>query len=211
MRIDWASVRNNLDFGIAWQIQNWHCRVKASRVVTSPYAWISLCPAARRDGATFINLMIRCNDQAVSVLGFRIEASTRRRKRARANTQDAHGCDLRQVDVNGPYGVALVLGQRPYESVTCLPTSTAQFIQISRYLRQVMSSQSAVLCQSTNCPQGHPPSKLECPTCNKYVSNNVLGCLHMTCSRLGIRGSFFCGQECFKANCEHPHHFRYHT
>ncbi|KAN0077315.1 Peptidase M24, structural domain containing protein [Tylopilus felleus] len=47
-----------------------------------------------------------------------------------------------------------------------------------------MSSQPVVLCQSTNCPQGNPPSRLECPTCNK----------------LGIRGSFFCGQECFKAN-----------
>ncbi|KAF9246547.1 methionine aminopeptidase [Melanogaster broomeanus] len=47
-----------------------------------------------------------------------------------------------------------------------------------------MTSQSVVLCQSTTCPQGHPPSRLECPTCNK----------------LGIRGSFFCGQECFKAN-----------
>ncbi|KAF8559548.1 methionine aminopeptidase [Imleria badia] len=47
-----------------------------------------------------------------------------------------------------------------------------------------MSAQSVVLCQSTNCPQGNPPSRLECPTCNK----------------LGIRGSFFCGQECFKAN-----------
>ncbi|KAI6109166.1 methionine aminopeptidase [Pisolithus croceorrhizus] len=52
-----------------------------------------------------------------------------------------------------------------------------------------MSSAAIVLCQSTNCPQGNPPSRLECPTCNK----------------LGIRGSFFCGQECFKANCEKIH------
>ncbi|KAK0502516.1 peptidase M24, structural domain-containing protein [Armillaria luteobubalina] len=44
-------------------------------------------------------------------------------------------------------------------------------------------SQSAILCQSTTCPNGNPPSKLECPTCNK----------------LNIRGSYFCGQECFKA------------
>ncbi|PBK84699.1 methionine aminopeptidase [Armillaria gallica] len=44
-------------------------------------------------------------------------------------------------------------------------------------------SQPAILCQSTTCPNGNPPSKLECPTCNK----------------LGIRGSHFCGQECFKA------------
>lgn len=41
-----------------------------------------------------------------------------------------------------------------------------------------------VHCQNTvTCPNGNPPSKLECPTCNK----------------LGIRGSFFCGQECFKS------------
>ncbi|KAJ7582743.1 peptidase M24, structural domain-containing protein [Mycena floridula] len=42
---------------------------------------------------------------------------------------------------------------------------------------------AAVLCQSSTCPNGNPPSRLECPTCNK----------------LGIRGSFFCGQECFKS------------
>ncbi|KAJ7172508.1 peptidase M24, structural domain-containing protein [Mycena filopes] len=40
-----------------------------------------------------------------------------------------------------------------------------------------------VACQSSECPNGNPPSRLECPTCNK----------------LGIQGSFFCGQECFKA------------
>ncbi|KAJ7219344.1 peptidase M24, structural domain-containing protein [Mycena pura] len=40
-------------------------------------------------------------------------------------------------------------------------------------------------CQSTECPNGNPLSRLECPTCNK----------------LGIRGSFFCGQECFKSGC----------
>ncbi|KAG2037216.1 hypothetical protein BDR03DRAFT_957726 [Suillus americanus] len=48
-------------------------------------------------------------------------------------------------------------------------------------------SSATVLCQSSNCPHGNPPSRLECPTCNK----------------LGIRGSFFCGQECFKGNCEY--------
>ncbi|EIW60473.1 methionine aminopeptidase [Trametes versicolor FP-101664 SS1] len=41
-----------------------------------------------------------------------------------------------------------------------------------------------IACQSSTCPNGHPPSRLECPTCNK----------------LGIKGSFFCGQDCFKAN-----------
>ncbi|EMD38520.1 hypothetical protein CERSUDRAFT_49099 [Gelatoporia subvermispora B] len=46
-------------------------------------------------------------------------------------------------------------------------------------------SAAAVSCQSSTCPNGHPPSRLECPTCHK----------------LGIQGSFFCGQECFKANC----------
>ncbi|KAJ7632586.1 peptidase M24, structural domain-containing protein [Roridomyces roridus] len=43
----------------------------------------------------------------------------------------------------------------------------------------------SIACQSTDCPNGNPPSRLECPTCSK----------------LGIRGSFFCGQECFKAGC----------
>ncbi|KAJ7268837.1 peptidase M24, structural domain-containing protein [Mycena haematopus] len=38
-------------------------------------------------------------------------------------------------------------------------------------------------CQNNECPNGNPPSRLECPTCNK----------------IGIRGSFFCGQECFKS------------
>ncbi|KAI4527840.1 methionine aminopeptidase [Schizophyllum commune Tattone D] len=45
-----------------------------------------------------------------------------------------------------------------------------------------------VKCQSSSCPNGNPPSRLECPTCHK----------------LGITGSFFCGQECFKAGCEFP-------
>ncbi|KAH9946189.1 methionine aminopeptidase [Epithele typhae] len=45
-------------------------------------------------------------------------------------------------------------------------------------------SAPVVSCQSSSCPNGHPPSRLECPTCHK----------------LGITGSFFCGQECFKAN-----------
>ncbi|PFH54383.1 hypothetical protein AMATHDRAFT_135259 [Amanita thiersii Skay4041] len=46
---------------------------------------------------------------------------------------------------------------------------------------------TVVLCQSKSCPNGNPPSRLECPTCNK----------------IGIRGSFFCGQECFKADCKY--------
>jgi len=40
-----------------------------------------------------------------------------------------------------------------------------------------------VPCTNAECLNGNPPSRLECPTCNK----------------LGVRGSFFCGQECFKA------------
>ncbi|KAF9499568.1 methionine aminopeptidase [Pleurotus eryngii] len=39
------------------------------------------------------------------------------------------------------------------------------------------------VCQSSLCPNGNPISRLECPTCNK----------------LGIQGSFFCTQACFKA------------
>ncbi|KAJ7356456.1 peptidase M24, structural domain-containing protein [Mycena albidolilacea] len=45
-------------------------------------------------------------------------------------------------------------------------------------------------CQNSECPNGNPPSRLECPTCNK----------------IGIRGSFFCGQDCFKAGCELKNH-----
>ncbi|KDQ26789.1 hypothetical protein PLEOSDRAFT_1077617 [Pleurotus ostreatus PC15] len=41
----------------------------------------------------------------------------------------------------------------------------------------------SVVCQSSLCPNGNPISRLECPTCNK----------------LGIQGSFFCTQACFKA------------
>ncbi|KAL5637036.1 hypothetical protein ACGC1H_000867 [Rhizoctonia solani] len=40
-----------------------------------------------------------------------------------------------------------------------------------------------VLCQNPSCVNGNPPSRLECPTCNK----------------LGITGSFFCAQDCFKS------------
>ncbi|EPQ58149.1 methionine aminopeptidase [Gloeophyllum trabeum ATCC 11539] len=47
------------------------------------------------------------------------------------------------------------------------------------------SGTGTVLCQSTNCLNGKPPSTLACPTCTK----------------LGIKGSMFCNQECFKANC----------
>ncbi|KAF8582672.1 methionine aminopeptidase [Ramaria rubella] len=42
---------------------------------------------------------------------------------------------------------------------------------------------NVITCQSSHCINGNPPSRLECPACNK----------------LGIQGSFFCGQECFKA------------
>ncbi|TDL27442.1 methionine aminopeptidase [Rickenella mellea] len=41
---------------------------------------------------------------------------------------------------------------------------------------------ATISCQSTDCINSNPPSHLECPTCNK----------------LGIKGSFFCTQECFK-------------
>ncbi|KAG6854304.1 hypothetical protein C0991_008199 [Blastosporella zonata] len=42
---------------------------------------------------------------------------------------------------------------------------------------------SVVNCQNPSCPNGNPPSRLECPTCSK----------------LGLKGSFFCGQDCFKS------------
>ncbi|KAH8117393.1 methionine aminopeptidase [Phellopilus nigrolimitatus] len=46
---------------------------------------------------------------------------------------------------------------------------------------------AAVPCQSSSCINSRPPSRLECPTCSK----------------LGIKGSFFCTQECFKAGFIH--------
>ncbi|TFK29911.1 methionine aminopeptidase [Coprinopsis marcescibilis] len=52
------------------------------------------------------------------------------------------------------------------------------------------TTKDVVPCQSSACPNGNPPSRLECPSCNK----------------LGIRGSFFCGQECFKAGCRFKTH-----
>ncbi|ELU45933.1 metallopeptidase family m24 domain-containing protein [Rhizoctonia solani AG-1 IA] len=48
---------------------------------------------------------------------------------------------------------------------------------------RMSSENSDVLCQNPSCTNGNPPSRLECPTCNK----------------LGITGSFFCAQECFKS------------
>ncbi|KAI0736981.1 hypothetical protein C8Q72DRAFT_802611 [Fomitopsis betulina] len=45
-------------------------------------------------------------------------------------------------------------------------------------------STANVACQSSTCPNGHPPSRLECPTCHK----------------LGVNGSLFCSQECFKVD-----------
>ncbi|KAF8323195.1 methionine aminopeptidase [Clavulina sp. PMI_390] len=41
-----------------------------------------------------------------------------------------------------------------------------------------------ITCQSDACMNGKPVAKMECPTCHK----------------LGITGSFFCDQACFKAN-----------
>ncbi|EJD05903.1 methionine aminopeptidase [Fomitiporia mediterranea MF3/22] len=45
-------------------------------------------------------------------------------------------------------------------------------------------------CQSSSCLNGNPQSRLECPTCNK----------------LGIKGSFFCSQDCFKAGYPKKQH-----
>jgi len=65
--------------------------------------------------------------------------------------------------------------------------------------------ETAVKCQSSTCINGNPPSRLECPTCAKSAlsSLRLLRDLIILC-RLGIAGSFFCGQECFKAGCTLP-------
>lgn len=41
-------------------------------------------------------------------------------------------------------------------------------------------------------------SRLECPNCKKYVFARA----RMLTWRLGINGSFFCDQDCFKKSCE---------
>lgn len=66
-------------------------------------------------------------------------------------------------------------------------------------------STTVVACQSTECLNGHPPSKMECPTCNKYAIYPLQRHLFVLILllRLGIKGSLFCSQECFKASCEH--------
>lgn len=60
---------------------------------------------------------------------------------------------------------------------------------------------STTPCQSSSCPNGNPPSRLECPTCNKSVIRRLCFRCFLPIIRIGIRGSFFCGQECFKAGC----------
>ena len=66
---------------------------------------------------------------------------------------------------------------------------------------------TTVTCQSKSCPNGNPPSRLECPTCNKlfYFSSGCLRTYSSICLRirLEIQGSFFCSQECFKGACEY--------
>jgi methionyl aminopeptidase len=70
-----------------------------------------------------------------------------------------------------------------------------------------MSAIGTTPCQAKSCPNGHPASKLECPTCNKCgCSRRRLrtDVLNEYPPRLGIRGSYFCGQDCFKADCTLP-------
>ena len=68
----------------------------------------------------------------------------------------------------------------------------------------VSMAESTVKCQSANCINGNPPSKLECPTCAKSALSSSRPFHNLIPCRLGITGSFFCGQECFKAGCTFP-------
>ena len=60
-----------------------------------------------------------------------------------------------------------------------------------------------IKCTSKPCINGYPASKLECPTCHKLALFPLKTRFSDLPLRLGIPGSFFCGQECFKANCEY--------
>lgn len=64
--------------------------------------------------------------------------------------------------------------------------------------------ETSVKCQSANCINGNPPSRLECPTCAKSALFSFHPLHDLIPCRLGIAGSFFCGQECFKAGCAFP-------
>jgi len=63
-------------------------------------------------------------------------------------------------------------------------------------------SGEAILCQSDKCLNNHPSSRLECPTCHKLRLSDSSSSHLLTVSRLGIKGSFFCTQECFKSSCK---------
>ena len=53
---------------------------------------------------------------------------------------------------------------------TSLSSFTFPFIPPSRQPFNISMSAPVVICQSSSCPNGHPPSRLECPTCNKSVT-----------------------------------------
>lgn len=63
-----------------------------------------------------------------------------------------------------------------------------------------------VMVQCAGCGE-REASRLECPNCKKYASlplclSSVQKESDVSRFRLGIPGSFFCDQECFKKSCE---------
>ncbi|KAF5315646.1 hypothetical protein D9611_004667 [Ephemerocybe angulata] len=49
----------------------------------------------------------------------------------------------------------------------------------------------AILCQSSACPNGNPPSRLECPTCNKHASSQD-GCDYFLNSGISLQTFVYC-------------------
>jgi len=63
--------------------------------------------------------------------------------------------------------------------LVCITLRHFPSVNSSRLDIQCLQTMSTVKCQSDTCPNGNPPSRLECPTCNKCVST-FLYIFHLT-------------------------------
>lgn len=59
------------------------------------------------------------------------------------------------------------LGAFDHTTSRCRHPTPTYFVLF--YFQANCKMASVVLCQSTTCPNGNPPSRMECPTCNKCV------------------------------------------
>ncbi|KAI9312688.1 hypothetical protein BX666DRAFT_812579 [Dichotomocladium elegans] len=69
--------------------------------------------------------------------------------------------------------------RRPTGSIRRPAYKTEKYMYVGKRSKFCIQSQEGKICQTPDCGK---PAKLQCPTCLK----------------LGIDGSFFCSQECFK-------------